>query len=50
VHHRPILTEAMQDGTAMNYTRTALAATGYFIDPEFWNGEAESCCPPNPGV
>jgi hypothetical protein len=50
VHHRPILTEAMQDGTAMNYTRKALAATGYYIEPEFWDGEAESCCPPNPGV
>jgi hypothetical protein len=50
VHHRPILTEAMQDGTAMNYTRKALTATGYYIDPEFWNGAAESCCPPNPGV
>jgi hypothetical protein len=40
----------MQDGTAIAYTRRALAATGYRIDSEFWDGEAESCCPPNPGV
>jgi hypothetical protein len=50
VHHRPILTEAMQDGTAKQYTMKALAKTGYAIDPQFWDGEAESCCPPNPGV
>ncbi|GAB1641606.1 hypothetical protein [Krasilnikovia sp. MM14-A1259] len=48
VHHRPILTEAMQDGTAMTYTLSALHATGYPVDVEFWSGEAESCCPPNP--
>jgi hypothetical protein len=48
VHHRPILTEAMQDGTAMTYTLAALHATGYHVDLEFWNAEAESCCPPNP--
>ncbi|MFI5893062.1 hypothetical protein ACIA5D_23430 [Actinoplanes sp. NPDC051513] len=50
VHHRPILTEAMQNGTAKQYTMKALAETGYAIDMEFWDGEAESCCPPNPGV
>ena len=50
VHHRPILTEAMRDGTAKQYTMTALAATGYAIDTEFWDGEVDSCCPPNPGV
>jgi hypothetical protein len=50
VHHRPILTEAMQDGTAKQYTMRALAETGYAVDMEFWDGDAESCCPPNPGV
>ncbi|MEU1687876.1 hypothetical protein [Micromonospora sp. NPDC005707] len=48
VHHRPILTEAMQDGTAIAYTLAALHDTGYRVDMEFWGGEAESCCPPNP--
>ncbi|MFI7252581.1 MULTISPECIES: glycine-rich domain-containing protein [Micromonospora] len=48
VHHRPILTEAMRDGTAITYTLAALHDTGYQIDMEFWGGEAESCCPPNP--
>ncbi|MGI5520607.1 hypothetical protein ACQEUX_06595 [Micromonospora sp. CA-259024] len=48
VHHRPILTEAMQNGTAMTYTLAALQDTGYRIDMEFWSDEAESCCPPNP--
>lgn len=49
VHHRPILTEAMRDGTAITYTLAALHDTGYKVDMEFWEGEAESCCPPNPG-
>ncbi|MFI5492517.1 hypothetical protein [Actinoplanes sp. NPDC051859] len=49
VHHVPILTEGMADGTSIEYTRRALAATGYDVDLEFWSGEAESCCPPNPG-
>ncbi|MFY1703005.1 hypothetical protein ACN28G_14870 [Micromonospora sp. WMMA1923] len=48
VHHRPILTEAMRDGTAIVYTLAALQATGFQLDMEFWGGEAESCCPPNP--
>ncbi|PZF88164.1 hypothetical protein [Micromonospora deserti] len=48
VHHRPILTEAMRDGTAIDYTLAALRDTGYLVDMEFWAGEAESCCPPNP--
>ncbi|MER7166218.1 hypothetical protein ABT336_09140 [Micromonospora sp. NPDC000207] len=48
VHHRPILTEAMRDGTAITYTLAALQDTGYRVDMEFWTGEAESCCPPNP--
>ncbi|WP_431881734.1 hypothetical protein [Micromonospora chalcea] len=49
VHHIPILTEGMQDGSAMTFTLTALHATGYRVDMEFWGGlEAESCCPPNP--
>jgi hypothetical protein len=50
VHHVPILTEGMADGSSMKYTRQALKATGYYIDPEFWDGEAKSCCPPNPGI
>ncbi|HEX8343143.1 MAG TPA: hypothetical protein VF657_00160 [Actinoplanes sp.] len=50
VHHVPILTEGMADGTSVEYTRQALVATGYHVDPEFWDGEAKSCCPPNPGV
>ncbi|MCO1597656.1 hypothetical protein M8C17_21120 [Micromonospora sp. RHAY321] len=50
VHHVPILTEGMADGSSMEYTRQALKTTGYYIDPEFWDGEAKSCCPPNPGV
>ncbi|MFE9207463.1 hypothetical protein [Micromonospora sp. NPDC007230] len=48
VHHRPILTKAMQDGTAITYTLAAFHRTGYLIDMEFWNDEAESCRPPNP--
>src|SRR5690349_4078223 len=50
VHHVPILTEGMADGSSMEYTRQALKATDYYIDPEFWDGEAKSCCPPNPGI
>ncbi|MDP9798945.1 hypothetical protein J2S43_007457 [Catenuloplanes nepalensis] len=49
VDHRPILTEAMQDGTSMAYALAALHGTGYRVDLEFWDGEAESCCPPNQG-
>ena len=40
----------MANGTAKKYTLKALARTGYAVDMEFWAGEAESCCPPNPGV
>ncbi|MEV0215062.1 hypothetical protein [Micromonospora sp. NPDC050695] len=36
------------DGTAVTFTLAALHATGYRVDMEFWYGEAESCCPPNP--
>ncbi|MEU5669062.1 hypothetical protein ABZ749_01570 [Micromonospora sp. NPDC047753] len=50
VHHVPILTEGMAEGSSMEYTRQALKATGHYINPEFWDGEAKSCCPPNPGV
>lgn len=46
VHHIPILTEGMMDGTAVTFTLAALHATGYRVDMEFWHGEAESCCPP----
>jgi hypothetical protein len=38
----------MRDGTAVTYTLSALRDTGYLVDMEFWSGEAESCCPPNP--
>ncbi|SCL31630.1 hypothetical protein [Micromonospora inyonensis] len=48
VHHIPILTEGMMDGTAVTFTLAALHATGYRVEMEFWAGEAESCCPPNP--
>ncbi|KAB1926887.1 hypothetical protein F8271_30170 [Micromonospora sp. ALFpr18c] len=48
VHHIPILTEGMMDGTAVTFTLAALHATDYRVDMEFWYGEAESCCPPNP--
>jgi hypothetical protein len=37
------------DAASMEYTRQALVATGYYIDREFWDGEAKSCCPPKPG-
>ena len=50
MHAVPVLTEGMADGSSMEYTRQALMATGYYIDPEFWDGEAKSCCPPNPGI
>jgi hypothetical protein len=50
IHHVPILTEGMADGSSLEYTRQALKATGYYVDPEFWEGEANSCCPPNPGI
>jgi hypothetical protein len=50
VYHVPILTEGMADGSSLEYTRQAQKATGYYIDPEFWDGEANSCCPPNPGI
>ncbi|WP_433230093.1 hypothetical protein ACQP2H_30745 [Micromonospora sp. CA-248260] len=46
VHHIPILTEGMMDGTAVTFTLAALHATCYRVDMEFWHGEAESCCPP----
>ncbi|MBO3736730.1 hypothetical protein [Actinoplanes flavus] len=45
-----ILAEGMADGSPMECTRQALRATGYYIDPEFWDGEAKTCCPPNPGI
>ncbi|TDC27654.1 hypothetical protein E1211_28965 [Micromonospora sp. 15K316] len=48
VHHIPILTEGMMDGTAVTFTLAALHTTGYRVDMAFWDGEAESCCPPNP--
>lgn len=50
VHHRPIVTREIEDGTAKKYTMRALEKTGFTIDMEFWDGAAESCCPPNPCV
>ena len=50
VHHIPIVTEGIADGSSIEYTRQSLKATGYHFDPEFWEGEANSCCPPNPGI
>lgn len=35
VHHIPIITEGIADGSSIEYTRQALKATGYHIDPEF---------------
>lgn len=46
LHHRPVLTKEMADGTAMaRYTLPALHATGYRVDLRFWR-TAYSCCPP----
>ncbi|WP_231956764.1 MULTISPECIES: hypothetical protein [unclassified Actinoplanes] len=50
MHHVPIITEGMADGSAMGYMLPALQATGYFVDPECRVGEAKSCCPPHPGI
>jgi hypothetical protein len=38
VHHRPIVTEEIRNGTAKAYTMMALRGTGYAIDKEFWDG------------
>ncbi|TYB95443.1 hypothetical protein FXF53_24240 [Micromonospora sp. WP24] len=48
VHHMPILTEGMMDGSAVTFTLAALHTTGYRVDMRFWRGEAGSCCSPNP--
>lgn len=45
IHHRPVLTEEMRNGHAMHHTLSALHATGYRVDMEFWS-TSESCCPP----
>ncbi|GAA1582788.1 hypothetical protein [Actinoplanes couchii] len=36
VHHVPVLTDGMANGSSIEYTRQALKATGYYVDPEFW--------------
>jgi hypothetical protein len=45
IHHRPVLTEEMRSGHALEHTLPALHATGYLVDLEFWS-TATSCCPP----
>ncbi|MCW2890367.1 MAG: hypothetical protein JWL58_7229 [Streptosporangiaceae bacterium] len=45
IHHRPVLTEEMRSGHALEHTLPALHATGYEVDLEFWS-TATSCCPP----
>lgn len=46
IHHRPVVTEEMRNGVAMERTLAALHATGYRVDMEFWTN-ATSCCPPD---
>ncbi|MFC5183586.1 glycine-rich domain-containing protein [Actinomadura harenae] len=47
IHHRPVMDDDIRSGAALARTIPQLHATGYFVDPEFWEGEAgSSCCPP----
>lgn len=47
IHHRPVMDEDIMSGAALARTIPQLRATGFFVDPEFWDGEAgTSCCPP----
>lgn len=47
IHHRPVMDDDIRSGAALARTIPQLHATGYFVDPEFWQGEAAaSCCPP----
>lgn len=47
IHHRPIMDDDIRSGAALARTIPRLHATGYYVDPEFWEGEAgTSCCPP----
>lgn len=45
IHHRPVITDEMRSGHALEHTLPALYATGYLVDLEFWS-TATSCCPP----
>ncbi|MEU6037256.1 hypothetical protein ABZ801_17800 [Actinomadura sp. NPDC047616] len=47
MHHRPVMDDDIRSGTALARTIPKLHETGYFVVPEFWEGEAgSSCCPP----
>ncbi|MEV5574799.1 hypothetical protein AB0L06_32590 [Spirillospora sp. NPDC052269] len=47
IHHHPVMDDDIRSGAALARTIPHLHATGYFVDPEFWEGEAgSSCCPP----
>ncbi|MFI0452468.1 hypothetical protein [Actinomadura sp. 6N118] len=47
IHHRPVMDDDIRSGAALARTIPQLHATGYYVDPEFWEGEAgQSCCPP----
>ncbi|MEU5882869.1 hypothetical protein [Spirillospora sp. NPDC047279] len=47
IHHRPVMDDDIRSGAALARTIPQLRTTGYFVDPEFWEGEAAtSCCPP----
>ncbi|MGI5325166.1 hypothetical protein [Actinomadura nitritigenes] len=47
IHHRPVMDDDIRSGAALARTIPRLHATGYYVDPEFWDGEAgTSCCPP----
>ncbi|MGI5170052.1 hypothetical protein ACQEU3_37445 [Spirillospora sp. CA-253888] len=47
IHHRPIMDDDIMSGAALARTIPQLHATGFYVDPEFWCGEAgASCCPP----
>lgn len=47
IHHRPVMDDDIRSGAALGRTIPQLHATGYYVDPQFWEGEAgTSCCPP----
>lgn len=47
IHHRPVMDDDIRSGAALARTIPQLHATGFHVDPEFWEGEAgSSCCPP----
>lgn len=47
LHHVPPAPGSTMDNT--DETVSALKATGYYVDTEFWQG-IKPCCPPNPCV